>query len=89
MRHALRNAIIPTITIVGLQLGYLLSGSFVIENVFAWPGVGRLAIQAIFWRDYPVIQAVVLVTGVLFLAINLAMDVLYRRLDPRIRYAGR
>jgi len=57
MRHALRNAIIPTITIVGLQLGYLLSGSFVIENVFAWPGVGRLAIQAIFWRDYPVIQA--------------------------------
>ncbi len=89
MRHALRNAIIPTVTIVGLQLGYLLSGSFVIENVFAWPGVGRLAIQAIFWRDYPVIQAVVLVTGVLFLAINLAMDVLYRRLDPRIRYASR
>jgi len=61
----------------------------VIENVFAWPGVGRLAIQAIFWRDYPVIQAVVLVTGVLFLAINLVMDVLYRRLDPRIRDVGR
>ena len=89
IRHALRNAIIPTVTIVGLQLGYLLSGSFVIENVFAWPGVGRLAIQAIFWRDYPVIQAVVLVTGVLFLAINLVMDVLYRRLDPRIRDVGR
>ena len=88
IRHALRNAIIPTVTIVGLQLGYLLSGSFVIENVFAWPGVGRLAIQAIFWRDYPVIQAVVLVTGVLFLAINLVMDVLYRRLDPRIRDVG-
>jgi peptide/nickel transport system permease protein len=87
LRHALRNAIIPTITIIGLQLGYLLSGSFVIENVFAWPGVGRLAVQAIFWRDYPVIQAIVLVTGALFLAINLAMDLVYRQVDPRIRYA--
>jgi peptide/nickel transport system permease protein len=59
----------------------------VIENVFAWPGVGRLAVQAIFWRDYPVIQAIVLVTGALFLLINLAMDIVYRRVDPRIRYA--
>jgi peptide/nickel transport system permease protein len=88
LRHALRNAIIPTITIVGLQLGYLLSGSFVIENVFAWPGIGRLAVQAIFWRDYPVIQAVVLVTGILFLVINLAIDLIYRWADPRIRHAG-
>jgi peptide/nickel transport system permease protein len=88
LRHALRNAIIPTVTIIGLQLGYLLSGSFVIENVFAWPGVGRLAVQAIFWRDYPVIQAVVLVTGILFLAINLAIDLIYRWVDPRIRHAG-
>jgi peptide/nickel transport system permease protein len=86
MRHALRNAIIPTITIIGLQLGYLLSGSFVIENVFAWPGVGRLAIQAIFWRDYPVIQAVVIVTGTLFLLINLVIDIIYRWVDPRIGY---
>jgi peptide/nickel transport system permease protein len=88
VRHALRNAIIPTVTIVGLQLGYLLSGSFVIENVFAWPGIGRLAVQAIFWRDYPVIQAVVLITGILFLAINLAIDLIYRWVDPRIRHAG-
>jgi peptide/nickel transport system permease protein len=88
LRHALRNAIIPTVTIIGLQIGYLLSGSFVIENVFAWPGVGRLAVQAIFWRDYPVIQAVVLVTGILFLAINLAIDLIYRWVDPRIRHAG-
>ena len=88
VRHALRNAIIPTVTIIGLQLGYLLSGSFVIENVFAWPGIGRLAVQAIFWRDYPVIQAVVLVTGILFLAINLAIDLIYRWVDPRIRHAG-
>jgi peptide/nickel transport system permease protein len=86
IRHALRNAIIPTITIIGLQLGYLLSGSFVIENVFAWPGVGRLAIQAIFWRDYPVIQAVVIVTGTLFLLINLVIDIVYRWVDPRIGY---
>jgi peptide/nickel transport system permease protein len=88
LRHALRNAIIPTVTIIGLQIGYLLSGSFVIENVFAWPGIGRLAVQAIFWRDYPVIQAVVLVTGILFLAINLAIDLIYRWVDPRIRHAG-
>ena len=87
VRHALRNAIIPTVTIIGLQLGYLLSGSFVIENVFAWPGIGRLAVQTIFWRDYPLIQAIVLVTGVLFLLINLVVDIVYRLVDPRIRYA--
>ncbi len=86
MHHALRNALIPTITIVGLQVGYLLSGSFVIENVFAWPGIGRLAVQAIFWRDYPVIQAVVLVTATLFLLINIVVDLVYRWADPRIRY---
>ena len=86
LRHALRNAIIPTVTIIGLQLGYLLSGSFVIENVFAWPGVGRLAVQTIFWRDYPLIQAIVLVTGILFLLINLGVDIVYRFVDPRIRY---
>ena len=76
LRHALRNAIIPTLTIIGLQVGYLLSGSFVIENVFAWPGVGRLAVQAVLWRDYPVIQAVVLATAITFLAINLLLDCL-------------
>ncbi len=86
LRHALRNAIIPAITIIGLQVGYLLSGSFVIENVFAWPGVGRLAVQAVLWRDYPVIQAVVLATAVTFLVINLLLDILYRLVDPRIRY---
>lgn len=88
LRHALRNALIPTITIVGLQIGYLLSGSFVIENVFAWPGVGRLGVQAIFWRDYPLIQAVVLITAVLFLLVNIVVDVCYRLADPRIRHAG-
>ena len=86
VRHALRNAIIPAITIIGLQVGYLLSGSFVIENVFAWPGVGRLAVQAVLWRDYPVIQAVVMATAITFLAINLLLDIVYRLVDPRIRY---
>jgi ABC-type dipeptide/oligopeptide/nickel transport system permease component len=85
-KHAFRNALIPTVTVLGLQLGYLLGGSFVIENVFAWPGIGRLAVQAIFWRDYPLIQAVVLVAAVLFVTINLAVDIIYHYIDPRIRY---
>ena len=86
LRHAFRNAMIPTITILGLQLGYLLGGTFVIENVFAWPGIGRLAVQAIFWRDYPIIQGIVVVIGGLFVLINIAVDVIYRLVDPRIRY---
>jgi ABC-type dipeptide/oligopeptide/nickel transport system permease component len=85
LRHALRNALIPVITILGLQIGYLLSGAFVIENVFAWPGIGRFSVQAIGWRDYPVIQGVVMVTAVLFLSINLFVDILYVAIDPRIR----
>ena len=86
IRHAFRNAMIPTITILGLQLGYLLGGTFVIENVFAWPGIGRLAVQAIFWRDYPIIQGIVVVIGGLFVLINIGIDVIYRMVDPRIRY---
>jgi ABC-type dipeptide/oligopeptide/nickel transport system permease component len=85
-KHAFRNALIPTVTVLGLQLGYLLGGSFVIENVFAWPGIGRLAVQAIFWRDYPLIQAVVLVTAIMFVGINVGVDVIYHYIDPRIRY---
>lgn len=86
VKHAFRNALIPTVTVLGLQLGYLLGGSFVIENVFAWPGIGRLAVQSIFWRDYPLIQGVVLVAAVLFVSINLVVDVVYHYIDPRIRY---
>lgn len=85
LRHALRNALIPVVTVLGLQFGYLLSGAFVIENVFAWPGIGRLSVQAIFWRDYPLIQGVVLVTAVVFLSLNILVDVLYAFIDPRIR----
>jgi peptide/nickel transport system permease protein len=85
LRHALRNAMIPVVTILGLQVGYLLSGAFVIENVFAWPGIGRYSVQAIGWRDYPVVQGVVMITALIFLSINLLVDVLYVAIDPRIR----
>jgi peptide/nickel transport system permease protein len=73
------------VTVLGLQLGYLLSGAFIVENVFAWPGLGRTTVQAILFRDYPVVQGVVLVTAALFLAVNLGIDVLYAVIDPRIR----
>jgi peptide/nickel transport system permease protein len=85
MRHAFRNALIPVVTILGLQIGYLLSGAFVIENVFAWPGIGRFSVQALTWRDYPTIQGVVMITALIFLTINLLVDLLYAVIDPRIR----
>lgn len=85
-KHAFRNALIPTVTVLGLQVGYLLGGSFVIENVFGWPGIGRLAVRSIFWRDYPLIQTIVLVAAVLFVSINLLVDIVYKLIDPRIRY---
>ncbi len=87
--HVLRNALIPTITIIGLQLGFLISGAFIIENVFGWPGLGRLAVEAIHWRDYPLIQGTVLLSSVLFVSLTLAVDLLYCVLDPRIDYAKR
>lgn len=86
-RHALRNALIPITTIIGLQFGGLLGGAFIIETIFGWPGVGRLAVQAIFNRDFPIIQGTVLVVAVAYLVTNLLVDVLYAWLDPRIRYA--
>lgn len=86
LRHALRNALLPVVTMLGLQMGSLLSGTVVIENVFAWPGIGRLAVDAIHNRDYAVIQAVVLISAVLFISINLVVDGLYRLIDPRVRH---
>jgi peptide/nickel transport system permease protein len=85
-RHALRNALISAVTVLGLQLGNLLGGSVVVEAVFAWPGVGWLMLQGIQTRDLPVVRAVVLVVGAAFVLINLAVDALYLYLDPRIRY---
>lgn len=86
LTHALRNALIPTVTMVGLQLGFLIGGTVVVETVFAWPGVGLLVVDSIFARDYPVVQGVVLVIAVLVVAINLLVDVVYTVLDPRIRF---
>ena len=85
-KHALKNALIPVVTVVGLQYGFLLGGAVVTETIFAWPGVGRLAMTSILQRDYPVVQGCVLLVAVLFVLINLAVDLLYAWLDPRIRY---
>ncbi|MCB0067425.1 MAG: ABC transporter permease, partial [Caldilineaceae bacterium] len=84
-RHAFRNALIPFITIVGLEFGFLLSGVVVTETVFSWPGVGRLVFNAINQRDIPVVQAAVVMFSLLFVLLNLIVDVVYTRLDPRIR----
>jgi ABC-type dipeptide/oligopeptide/nickel transport system permease component len=84
-KHALRNAAIPIITIVGLELGTLLGGAVITETIFAWPGVGRLSVQAIYNRDYPLVQASVFVLASIFVLVNLAVDLVYTFLDPRIR----
>jgi ABC-type dipeptide/oligopeptide/nickel transport system permease component len=85
VKHALKNAAVPIVTITGLQFGTLLGGAVVTETVFAWPGIGRLAIQSIYNRDYPVVQCTVFVSAVLFIVINLCIDVVYGLLDPRVR----
>lgn len=85
-RHVLRNALIPVITVMGLQVGDLLSGAIIVESVFAWPGVGRLTMQAISWRDYSLLQADVLYIVLAFMVINLLTDLAYGFIDPRIHY---
>jgi len=86
LRHALKNALIPVVTVIGLQFGGLLGGAILTETVFAWPGMGRLLVGAIVARDYPVVQGAVLVFAALFTLVNLAVDVLYAYVDPRIHY---
>lgn len=86
MRHAIKNAFIPVITVIGLNVGSLLGGAILTETIFAWPGVGRLVVDAIFARDYPVVQGVVLVIALVFVLVNLIVDLSYGYLDPRIRY---
>jgi peptide/nickel transport system permease protein len=83
--HVLRNALLPLVTVTGVQLAYLLSGVVVVEIVFSWPGLGQLALQAVEARDYPVLQGAVLLFALVFLVINLLVDLLYTRIDPRIR----
>lgn len=85
-RHSLRNALIPIITMVGLQFGFLLGGSIVVESVFSWPGLGRLLVDSVSYRDYPVIQALILLFSLQFILINLLVDVLYVFANPEIRY---
>lgn len=85
-RHALKNAFIPVVTVIGLNVGSLLGGAILTETIFAWPGVGRLVVDAIFERDYPVVQGTVLMIALFFILVNLLVDLSYAYLDPRIRY---
>jgi peptide/nickel transport system permease protein len=86
LRHALKNGLIPIVTVVGLQVGALIEGAIITEQIFFWPGVGRLVVDSIFGRDYPVVQAVVLISAMSYMATTLAVDILYGYLDPRISY---
>ena len=83
--HALRNAWLPVVTMIGLEFGFLLSGVVVVETIFSWPGVGRLVFNAINQRDIPLVQSAVIVFATVFVSINLIVDIVYARLDPRIR----
>lgn len=85
-KHGLKNAALPVLTVLGLDLGNLLGGAVITESIFAWPGLGRLAVQAIYARDYPIVQTVVIVSALSYIVINLGIDVLYAWLDPRVRY---
>ena len=86
LRHALRNSLIPLVTILGLQFGAVLTGAVITETIFAWPGIGRLLIQSISFRDYPVVQGCILLIATTYVSVNLITDLLYGVLDPRIRY---
>lgn len=84
MLHALKNSLLPVITTVGLEVGHLLGGTLLTETIFSWPGIGSLAVQAINNRDYPIVQAAVILTAFMFVLVNLAVDLLYAAIDPRI-----
>jgi peptide/nickel transport system permease protein len=84
-KHALRNAMIPVMTLIGLQFGALLAGAIVTETIFSWPGIGRLTVSAISNRDYPLLQGCILAIGLTYVLVNLATDVLYMVVNPRIR----
>ncbi|MBI4252114.1 MAG: ABC transporter permease [Candidatus Tectomicrobia bacterium] len=83
--HALRNAMIPVVTIIGLEFGHLLGGAVIVETIFAWPGIGRLMIQAVYAKDFPLVQASVTITALIFVSLNFIVDLLYSVLDPRVR----
>ena len=85
-RHALKNAMLPVITVVGTSAGHLLGGAVIIETIFGWPGVGQFVVAGISQRDYPVVQGFVLYIAIIFLMVNLAVDLTYRWLDPRLHF---
>jgi peptide/nickel transport system permease protein len=88
LRHALRAALLPIVTVLGLQLGSLLAGAVITETVFSWDGIGRLLVESIEKRDYPVTQACVLVVALIYVMVNLATDIIYTKIDPRVRFAS-
>jgi len=85
-RHTFKNALIPVITVIGLQFGFLLGGTVVTETIFSRQGIGRLIVDSILWKDFPVVQGVVLLAALVYTLVNLSVDVAYAFLDPRIRY---
>jgi len=87
-KHALKNALLPVITIIGLQVGGLLGGAFIIENVFAWHGIGELAVKAIIWRDFTITQGIILISAATYVLANLVVDILYQIIDPRVKLSG-
>ncbi len=86
--HVMKNSLIPVITMTGMHLGEMLGGAVIVENIFAWPGLGRYAVQSVLNRDYPVLQCFILLMTVIFVLCNLVVDIVYALLDPRIRYEG-
>jgi peptide/nickel transport system permease protein/oligopeptide transport system permease protein len=84
--HALRNSLIPIVTLAGLQAGAVLTGAVITETIFAWPGIGRLLVQSIGFRDYPMVQGCILLIAVTYVGVNIVVDFIYAVLDPRIRY---
>jgi peptide/nickel transport system permease protein len=85
-KHALRNAAIPLVSVIGIQFGYMLGGSVIIESIFAWPGLGRLAADSIAIRDFPLVQAIAFFTSVIVVGLTVLTDIAYALIDPRIRY---
>ena len=87
--HALRNAMLPVSTVIGLQFGSLLGGALLTETVFAWPGIGKFAVDCVLKSDFPVVQGIVLLVAVIFVIMNLVVDIVYAYLDPRIKYGAK
>ena len=85
-KHAVRNAMVPVVTVIGLNFGLLLAGAILTETVFSWPGVGRLVVEAVYERDYPLVIGCILVFAIVFVVVNLITDILYTYIDPRIKY---